>query len=343
MKPSETAKGYFFELTPERVLDAVETSGLRCTGRCLALNSFENRVYDVELENQDDALDAGVPQNSVQNRRVIKFYRPARWSKEQILEEHQFLLDLAQEEIPVIAPLPFPDGSTLYETPGDGIYTVIFPKVGGRSPSELSVEQFRRIGRLLGRIHNVGAKRQAVHRLSLTSETYGMANLEFLLKGGWVALEFERRYKMVVGEICEVLTPQFKKFPEIRIHGDCHRGNLLWNEQGPFFLDFDDFVRGPAVQDFWLLLPGRVGEYPLEVEALVDGYREMREFDSRSLSLIEGLRALRYIHYTAWIARRWEDPAFPLAFPHFNTFRYWEEATSDLEEQLRRIRQIFGS
>ncbi len=330
-----SAKGFFFELTPERVLDAVEASGLRCTGRCMALNSFENRVYDVELESQDE----GVAQNSTQNRRVIKFYRPGRWSKDQILEEHQFLGDLAQDEIPVIAPLPFPDGGTLNETPGDAIYTVIFPKVGGRSPSELTVEQFRRIGRLLGRIHNVGAKRTAVHRLSLTPETYGLGNLEFLLKGGWVALEFERRYKTVVTEICEALTPEFKKFPEIRIHGDCHRGNLLWNEQGPFFFDFDDFVRGPAVQDMWLLLPGRVGEYPLEVEAMVEGYREMREFDSRSLSLIEGLRALRYIHYTAWIARRWEDPAFPLAFPHFNTYRYWEEATTDLEEQLGRIRR----
>jgi Ser/Thr protein kinase RdoA (MazF antagonist) len=324
---------FFFELTPDRVLEAVEASGLRCTGRCLALNSFENRVYDVELETDDGAP----PATPSENRRVVKFYRPGRWSPEQLAEEHEFIQDLRDAEIPAIAPLRFPDGGTLRQTPAGGIWYAIFPKVGGRAPDEMSVEQLRWVGRLLGRIHGVGASRPATHRLRLTPETYGLANLEYLLREGWVPIEFRARYESAVRAICEKVAPAFGELPAHRIHGDCHLGNLLWNDRGPFFLDFDDMVRGPAVQDVWLLTPGRDAESRSQRMALLEGYEEMRAFDRWSLRLVEPLRALRFIHYTAWIARRWEDPAFPLAFPQFGSHRYWSDMTTDLEEQLRLI------
>jgi Ser/Thr protein kinase RdoA (MazF antagonist) len=328
---------FFFELTPDRVLESVEASGLRCTGRCLALNSFENRVYDVELESDEK------PANPSAHRRVAKFYRPGRWTREQILEEHRFILDLVADEIPAIAPIKFEDtGETLHQTREGGMWYALFPKVGGRAPDELTTEQLRRIGRLLGRIHNAGARREAPHRLALTPETYARDNLRFLLEGEWIPLEFRKRYEDAVLAICERVAPWFAETPTHRLHGDCHLGNLLWNDQGPFFLDFDDMVRGPAVQDLWLLLPGRDEFARRQLDDLLEGYEEMRAFDRASLRLIEPLRALRFIHYTAWVARRWEDPAFPHAFPQFGSHRYWSDETDDLEEQLRLIERAEG-
>lgn len=321
---------FFFELTPDKVLEAVEAAGLLCTGRCMALNSFENRVYDVELETDEP------PANPSANRRVVKFYRPGRWSETQILEEHQFIADLVAAEIPAIAPIEFPDGGTLRQAPGSGIWYAIFPKVGGRAPDELSDEQLRWVGRLLGRIHNVGVQREAPHRIRLDPESYGLANLEFLLSGNWLPLEIRGRYERAVREICEVVKPWFAELKPQRIHGDCHLGNLLWN-RSPFFLDFDDMVRGPAVQDIWLLIPGGDEEGRRQLNVLLEGYEEMRDFDYFTLKLIEPLRALRFVHYAAWIARRWDDPAFPQAFPQFGTHRYWNDQTEDLEQQLRLI------
>lgn len=328
---------YFFELTPDRVLDAVETAGFACTGRCAALNSFENRVYDVELEEQEGVDPAA-------RRRVVKFYRPGRWTQEQILEEHQFIADLVEAEVPAIAPLRFPDGETLKQT-ATGIWYTVFPKVGGRAPDELTSAQLQWIGRLLGRIHNVGASRAAPHRVQLSPRTYGLSNLEYLLSGKWIPMEFQTRYEAVVREICELTQPLFDRAAMHRVHGDCHLGNLLWGysngQPHPFFLDFDDMVNGPAVQDLWLLLPGRpdAGEIRAQLEDLLEGYEEMRTFDRNTLKLIEPLRALRFVHYTAWIARRWEDPAFPQAFPQFGTHRYWSDETEDLEKQLTLMRE----
>jgi Ser/Thr protein kinase RdoA (MazF antagonist) len=319
--------GFFFELTPERVLDAVESSGLQCTGRCLALNSFENRVYDVEL---DDG-----------NRRVVKFYRPARWTEEQILEEHEFLFDLKEAEIPVVSPIQFPDGMTLKKMPGTEIHYALFPKVGGRAPEELSDDQLVRVGRLLGRIHNVGAKKRFQHRVRINPQTYGFSNLEFLLKKNWIPIEFQNRYKSVVEKICEFTEPWFEKLEFQRLHGDCHLGNLLWSAQGPFFLDFDDCVIGPPIQDIWLLVPGRDAEALRQRDVLLKGYCEFRHFDMKSLKLIEPLRSLRFIYYTAWIARRWDDPAFPMAFPHFGTHQYWMREVEDLEDQWNQIQSVF--
>jgi Ser/Thr protein kinase RdoA (MazF antagonist) len=325
---SEVASGwgdsitqFFFELTPDRVLDAVESSGLRCTGRCQPLNSFENRVYDVEIE--DDG------------RRIAKFYRPGRWTREQILEEHEFLSDLEKEEISTVAPLPFPDGSTL-KTLESGIHYCLFPKIGGRAPDELDDEGTRRVGRLLARIHQVGQRKEAKHRIRLTPETYGIANLEYLLKKGLIPEEFRDRYEKSVREICRITSPWFQETRVQRVHGDCHLGNLLkGSNENWFFVDFDDMVVAPPIQDLWLLLPSRERQ---KLEVLLEGYEEIRDFDRESFRLIEPLRALRFIHYTGWVARRWDDPAFPQAFPQFGTYRYWKDETEDLERQWHRIR-----
>ncbi len=316
---------FFFAITPEKVLEAVESSGLLCTGRCQTLNSFENRVYDVELE-------GGV------GRRVVKFYRPGRWTEAQILEEHQFLQDLNAAEIPAVAPLPFPDGRTLHATSG-GIWYAIFPRVGGRAPDELNDEDCLRVGRLIARIHAVGAEREAHHRVRLTPETYGLSNLEFLLKGNWVDLAVRSRYESAVRAICDAVAPRFRSLVTQRLHGDCHLGNLLFNPQGAFFVDFDDMVVGPPVQDLWLLIPGKDKEGMHRRNLLLEGYEEMRQLDRTTLSLIEPLRALRFVHYSAWVARRWDDPAFPRAFPQFGSPQYWAEETQDMENQLRAIRE----
>ena len=324
---------FFFQLTPDRVLEAVETSGFMTTGRCTALNSFENRVYDVELETDDGAR----PVDPSANRRVVKFYRPGRWTEEQILEEHRFIQDLVNAEIPAIAPLPFPDGSTLHRTKDGAIFYAIFPRVGGRAPDELTPDQLVIIGRLLGRIHAVGSSLPAPHRVRIGPETYGIENLRFLVDAALIPLEFQRRYQSAVERICQVSEPLFHGVPMHRLHGDCHLGNLLWNGTQAFFLDFDDMVTGPAVQDLWLLLPGRDQEARNQWEYLLEGYEEMRVFNRSTLRLVEPLRALRFVHYTAWIARRWKDPAFPLAFPQFGTYQYWSDETDDLETQLRLI------
>lgn len=329
---------FFFEITPERVLEAVESGGFQCTGRCMQLSSYENRVYDVELELED------APKQGPFNRRIVKFYRPGRWTREQILEEHEFLADLRAAEIPAIAPIAFADGETLKLTPQGGIWYALFPKVGGRAPDELTDDQLRRIGMLLARIHNVGAAKAAPHRIELNPSTYGLQNLEYLLSN-WIPMDFRAKYEAAVRDICSIVEPWFKELSlkQIhRVHGDCHLGNLLWNQEGPFFLDFDDMVRAPAAQDIWLLTPGRDQETKYARESLLEGYTEFRAFDRSTLRLIEPLRALRFVHYTAWVARRWEDPAFPAAFPEFGSHHYWADETQDLEEQLRLIRESAG-
>ncbi len=331
---------FFYELTPERVLESVETAGLVCTGRCLALNSFENRVYEVEIESDDPAAAA--------RRRVAKFYRPGRWTRDQILEEHAFLRELGEAEIPAIGPLAFPDGETLRQSAGSGIWYALFPKVGGRTPDELDDERLERVGRLLARIHTVGWARTARHRVRLGVESYGEANLAYLLEGGLIPEEYRGRYERAARGIFEKCAGWFTEAEAARpgfgrLHGDCHPGNLLWNDAGPFFLDFDDMVVGPPVQDLWLLLSSR-GTYGWkQLQRLMDAYGAMRDFDRATLRLIEPLRALRFIHFSAWIARRWEDPAFPRAFPQFGTQKYWGQETDDLEGQHRLVARIaFG-
>lgn len=323
-------EGFFFQLTPEKVLDAVEASGLLCTGRCMALNSFENRVYDVELDLEDTGEAKGP---YFWRSRIVKFYRPGRWTEAQILEEHRFLSELIDAEIPVIAPIAFPNGKTLQKTQSE-IYYCLFPKAAGRAPDELTDEQILRVGRLLGRIHSVGAASKADIRIHLNPSTYGLANLNFLLEGDWIPRETATIYQAAVEKLCSIATPWFENTPIQRIHGDCHFGNLLWNTSGPFFLDFDDMVMGPPVQDIWLLTPGRDAEAIRQRELLIAGYEQMKDFDHGSLKMIEALRGLRFIHYAAWIAKRWEDPAFPAAFPQFGSPQYWREELRNLQEQV---------
>lgn len=329
---------FFHELTPERILDAVERSlGVRCTGRAMALNSMENRVYELELE-----LDE-LPRNPSARFRIAKFYRPGRWSETQIREEHQFLADLQELEIPAVAPLAFVDGDTLHRLPDAGLWYAVFPKIGGRSPDELSDEQLAQVGRLLARMHNVGASRPAPHRIALTPETYGLASLRYLVDSNALPPELRASFVATVESICALAAPWFADAGQQRIHGDCHLGNLLSGRDGLFFVDFDDMVRGPAVQDLWLLVPGRDEEAQRQLQVMIAAYEMMRPFDRRSLRLIEALRALRFVHFSAWIAKRWQDPAFPRAFPHFGSERYWGEQLADLREQLGLVQDAAGA
>lgn len=335
---TEDSTQSFYALTPEKILDSAEAAGLRCTGRCLQLNSMENRVYEVEIEPSNP--------DEVKSRfdlfRVVKFYRPGRWTKEQILEEHEFLHDLTLADVPVAAPLPFDDGSTLRQVDAGNIWCAVFPKIGGRSPEEPDTEQLERIGRLLARLHTVGKAKQSRHRLRLTPDLYGLENLRYLYDSGFLPPEMRDYYKQTVEAICSQTAPWFTETSYQRIHGDCHFGNILANSTGLCLLDFDDMVLGPCVQDMWLVLPGRDEESRRQLQILVGAYESMRSFDRASLRLIEPLRALRFIHYSAWIARRWKDPTFPRVFPQFGSPGYWNEQLSDLREQLMYIQEGSG-
>ena len=326
---------YFFELTPAKILDSVEEFGFRCPGRVTQLNSMENRVYEVEIELSDPSA-----LKSPSDRfKIVKFYRPGRWSKEQILEEHEFLYDLERAEIPVVVPLKDSDGSSLRKMGEMEIYFTVFPKIGGRSPDELNDEQAERIGRLLARLHSVGAGKDADHRIKLNPEVYGRTNLAYLREAKLIPGELEASYQRVVEEICTFSEPLFKNVRLQRIHGDLHFGNVLWGTEGPFLVDFDDMVRGPCVQDLWLMVPGRDAYAQRTMDAILAGYEQIRDFDRSSLVLIEPLRALRFIHFSAWIGRRWHDPAFQRVFPHFGTPGYWREQVADLQDQLSVMRE----
>ncbi len=312
---------FFFRLSPERVLEAVEAGGFRPTGHCFALNALENRVYDVRLEDDRHV--------------VAKFYRPGRWSREAILEEHRLLSALQRAEIPVCVPLAFEDGETLHQV--EGIHYAIWPRTGGRSPDELDDEQVCVLGRLLARIHNVGEAVSLRHRRSLSSRQFPCEALALLEQRSFLPPACAGRYRRAVTELTTTYDDWSGGVPLHPIHGDCHMGNLLRGDEGWFFLDFDDMLLGPAVQDIWMLLPGRDHHAAHQRALLVEAYQEFRPFDTRTLRLIEPLRAFRFVCYAGWIARRWQDPAFPDAFPHFGSEEYWENETRDLEEQLELI------
>lgn len=324
------ATQHFFTLTPDHILRAVEASGLRCTGRCLPLNSMENRVYEVEL----DLDDPSAVRNPSDRFVVVKFYRPGRWSKEQIQDEHNFLFDLEEADIPVVAPKRDADGVSVYLFDELQLLYCIFPKIGGRSPDELDDEQSERIGRLLARMHGIGALKDAPHRVRLNTQTYGVDNLKWLVDSGTLPAEERDRFSRVVENICRISEPWFTAAKSQRIHGDGHLGNLLWGSHGPFWVDFDDMVVGPPVQDLWLMVPGRDDWAKGKMRAVLRGYEMMKPFDRTTLRLIEPLRALRFVHFAAWIGKRWEDPSFPRGFPNYGTPRWWQEQTRDLEEQL---------
>lgn len=315
------ATDLFLSLTPERVLDAVDRGGLRSNPVCYALNSFENRVYEVELEDR--------------TRVVAKFYRPGRWTAAQILEEHRFLSELDTEEIPVCPVRAFPDGDTLKEA--EGILYCLFDRRGGRSPDELDDTALARLGMFLGRMHNVGASRGEVDRPELTPDTYVRENVDWLADHHSLPRELETRYFDAALEIAAIADHYLEDIPRHRLHADLHLGNILFRDGLLRVYDFDDMRIGPAVQDIWLALPGRDAEALRQREILLEAYERFRLFDRKTLRLVEPLRGLRMVHYATWLARRYHDPAFQIAWPQFGTSEYWSRETDDLVEQLAYI------
>lgn len=321
---------YFYALTPEKVLDAVEQSlGVRCSGRTMAHASMENRVYEIELETDEGRTNP----RDLQNQLIAKFYRPGRWSQEQILEEHKYLLALQAEEVPVVAPKIFLDGATLHSLGDAGIFYTVFPKVAGRSPQEITIPEIEQIGRLLARMHNVGARIQGSHRITLTPDNYLRENFAFLLSEKLIPMHLESSFKSLVDRIYEIAAKRFARVENILIHGDCHMGNLLQFGESFSWVDFDDCLRGPAVQDLWLLLPGRDDHALRMMDHLIDAYETMRPFDREQLGLVEILRFFRMVHFAAWIGKRRTDPAFLRAFPSYGTEAYWRELYQDLSDQ----------
>ncbi|MEW6132176.1 MAG: serine/threonine protein kinase [Pseudomonadota bacterium] len=319
----------FSALTPDLVLDALESAGLRCDGRMLALNSFENRVYQVGREE-------GAPV-------VAKFYRPERWSDDAILEEHAYTLELAEREIPVVPPLELA-GRTLNRFAG--FRFAVYPHQGGRPPELDAPDTLEWMGRFMGRIHAVGATRQFEHRPALDIESFGTEPRAWLLEQGWIPPELLNAWESVSAQALEGVRHCFEragKVATLRLHGDCHMGNVLWaqdgQDSGPHFVDFDDCRTGPAVQDLWMLLSGDRAAMTRQMSDVLTGYEDFREFDRRELHLVEALRTLRLLHYSAWLARRWDDPAFPAAFPWFNTRHYWQDRILELREQVALMQE----
>ena len=312
----------FASLTPDLVLDAVESLGYLSDARVLALNSYENRVYQVGIEGEAPL--------------IAKFYRPQRWSDAAIREEHQFSAELAALDIPVVAPLQR-DGSSLFEHAG--FRFALFPRRGGRAPEPGNLDQLYRLGQLLGRLHAVGALRPFEDREALTAASFGHASLETLLDGRFIPRSLLAAYESVARDLLKRLDALFAAHPAqaIRLHGDCHPGNLLCRDESFHIVDLDDCRMGPAVQDLWMMLAGSREERLGQLAELIEGYQEFHDFDSRELPLIEGLRSLRLMHYSAWLARRWDDPAFPQSFPWFGSERYWGEQILTLREQLAAL------
>jgi len=316
------SKEDFYGLTPDNVMDAVEQAGMRPTGEFTQLNSYENRVFDVRLE------DGG--------RVIAKFYRPGRWSKETILEEHEFLKDLKISDLPAVAPLILKNKSTLDII--NHIWFALWPKASGRMVDELQLQDMEKLGRTLAQFHNVGAKKKTHFRPTMDANSYGWTNLDVLKN--WIAPEVKPRYLQAAENILYFLEDHLDESSFLRIHGDCHRGNILKTDSRSgeisqfFFVDFDDFCMGPPAQDFWMLLTEDESspDGQQELNALLAGYEEFREFPTEQLRWIPALRGLRILHYAAWIARRWEDPSFPRLFPQYREYNYWASETEALEK-----------
>ncbi len=319
MTGSDESTLAYAELQPDDILTAMEKLGFQCDGRFLALNSYENRVYQIGIEDREPV--------------VAKFYRPARWSDEAILEEHSFSIELANAEIPVVAPLTL-NGATLHYS---GNFRVsVSPCRGGRAPELDDEDMLRQLGRLVARMHLLGATKSFQHRPILDIETFGYSSCDYLLEEGFIPASLEEAYKGIVEYLFDNVMACFERagnIQDIRLHGDFHPANVLVAGDRLHIVDLDDARTGPPVQDLWMFLSGDRDEQTPQLATLLDGYQEFRNFDARELNLIEALRTLRIMHYSAWLARRWEDPAFKLAFPWFNSHRYWDEHILSLREQ----------
>ena len=310
----------FSTLPPDRVLNAVESVGFRSDGRLLALNSYENRVYQIGLEE-------GAPL-------IAKFYRPKRWTDAAILEDHSFVQELVDHEIPVV-PAMLLNGKTLHTF--EGFRFSVFPKHGGRAPELEGRSTLEWMGRFLGRIHAIGSLKPYQERPTLDIKSFGEQPRDYLLSHEFIPADLDTAYRSAVDLALDGVRHCFTRAGEVaslRLHGDCHVGNVLWTDQGPHFVDFDDSRMGPAVQDLWMLLSGDRADMVRQLTDVLAGYEDFCDFNERELHLIEALRTLRLIHYAAWLAHRWDDPAFKQAFPWFNTQRYWQDRILELREQI---------
>jgi Ser/Thr protein kinase RdoA (MazF antagonist) len=310
----------FAGLGPDTVLDALDSIGLRGDGRLLALNSYENRVYQVGMEE-------GPPI-------VVKFYRPGRWSDAAILEEHAFVQELVEREVPVV-PADAIDGTTLHHF--GGFAFAAFPRRGGRAPELDDPATLEWTGRFIGRIHAVGQLSTFSERPALDIESFGREPRRFLLENDFIPPELLAAWSSVSEQALDGVARCYERagtVPLLRLHGDCHAGNVLWTGDGPHFVDFDDARMGPAIQDLWMLLSGERGDMVRQMGDVLAGYEDFCDFEPRQLYMVEALRTLRLLHYSAWLARRWDDPAFPAAFPWFNTQRYWQDRVLELREQV---------
>jgi Ser/Thr protein kinase RdoA (MazF antagonist) len=308
-------------LTPDIILQAIDSIGLVTDGRLLALNSYENRVYQIGIENSAPV--------------VTKFYRPNRWTTTAILEEHAFIEELASNEIPVVPPLKCRENKTLHEF--HGFRFSVFPKQGGRVPDIEGREKLEWMGRFIARIHAVGALKNFTERPALNIVNFGHEPSDYLLEHDFIPAELLNAYQTIITLALDRVKRCFERagtLKTLRLHGDCYPGNILWTDDGPHFVDFDDSRMGPAIQDLWMLTSGDRAEMTLQFKQLMTGYRTFYDFNPNELHLVEALRTLRLIDYSAWIAKRWEDPAFPLAFPWFNTIRYWQDRIIELREQI---------
>lgn len=310
----------FRELGPDQILDAVESQDYLCDGRFIALNSYENRVYQVGLEDKEPL--------------VAKFYRPERWTDEAIVEEHQFTLSLAEEEIPVVAPLVNKNGETLHK---HGHFRfALYPRRGGHSPELDNPEHLEILGRFIARIHLHGQSKPFEHRATINTENYGREPSQYLLESGTIPMGLKTPYSTLIDNLITLIEQRISEAGDlqyVRLHGDFHPGNILYRDDTPHIVDFDDARNGPAVQDLWMFLSGDRQFQTARLGDLLEGYTQFRDFDPRELRMMEPLRTLRMIHYAAWLAKRWQDPAFQLAFPWFNSSRYWDEHILSLREQ----------
>jgi len=337
--PSDANETPFADLTPQAVLDALDAVGLAGDGRMIQLNSYENRVFQVFLESGEVV--------------VPKFYRPGRWSDAQILEEHAFAAELAAREIPVVAPLvlgvaqPPREAVALAGEPPTLAHVLgqrvgVSPRRSGRAPELEDTGTLEWIGRFIGRMHAVGATQRFEHRWALDIETFGSGARDYLVAHDWLPPEALPGWRAAVDNALGEVQRAFDALPELRtlrLHGDCHPGNILWTDAGPHFVDLDDALTGPAIQDLWMLLSGDRASMTRQLAAVLAGYEDFMDFDWRELRLVEPLRTLRLIHHSAWIARRWRDPAFPVAFPWFGGSAYWGQQTIQLNEQIEAMRE----
>lgn len=316
----------YADLEPSLILAAIESVGFQCNGSLLALNSYENRVYQVGM---DDAPPV-----------IAKFYRPHRWSNEAILEEHQFALELMANDIPVVAPIQMAE-QTLHEY--QGYRFAVFTRQGGRALELDNMEHLEWMGRFIGRLHAMGATKIFQHRLRLDVDTYGRGPYQFLIENNFIPTEIKANYCQLVDILLNNIEQAFAQsgpISYIRLHGDCHAGNVLWNNAGPQIVDLDDCLMGPAVQDIWMLLSGE-SEYETrsQLDRILKGYEAFHDFNYAEYRLIEALRSLRMLHYSAWLAKRWTDPAFPPSFPWFNTLSYWKEHLFDIDKQVQKLEE----